>query len=164
MHFLPENRMCAPPFVTKQCPPIWKILDLPLQFNLRNARVICGGSLGTARQGRASRSKFFNFHAVFGKNLAHPFESWTPNPGKSWICYCQSLIWRDKLEFYFQFPYKDNKNWLMLFRLRQKIESYPQTCIPTHELLTKFRAGVQVYGFFLLPHRLGKTLLHSTLK
>ena len=21
MHFLPENRMCAPPFVTKQCPP-----------------------------------------------------------------------------------------------------------------------------------------------
>ena len=30
MHFLPENRMCAPPFVTKQCPPIWKILDPPL--------------------------------------------------------------------------------------------------------------------------------------
>ena len=23
MHFLPENRMCAPPFVTKQRPPIW---------------------------------------------------------------------------------------------------------------------------------------------
>ena len=22
--------MCAPPFVTKQCPPIWKILDPPL--------------------------------------------------------------------------------------------------------------------------------------
>ena len=31
MHFLPENRMCAPPFVTKQRPPIWKILDPPLQ-------------------------------------------------------------------------------------------------------------------------------------
>ena len=30
MHFLPENRMCAPPFVTKQRPPIWKILDPPL--------------------------------------------------------------------------------------------------------------------------------------
>ena len=30
MHFLPENRMCAPPFVTKQHPPIWKILDPPL--------------------------------------------------------------------------------------------------------------------------------------
>ena len=30
MQFLPENRMCAPPFVTKQCPPIWKILDPPL--------------------------------------------------------------------------------------------------------------------------------------
>ena len=31
MHFLPENRMCAPPFVTKQRPPIWKILDPPLK-------------------------------------------------------------------------------------------------------------------------------------
>ena len=30
MHFLPENRMCAPPFATKQRPPIWKILDPPL--------------------------------------------------------------------------------------------------------------------------------------
>ena len=30
MHFLPENRMCAPPFATKQRPPIWKILDPPM--------------------------------------------------------------------------------------------------------------------------------------
>ena len=30
MHFLPKNRMCAPPFATKQRPPIWKILDPPL--------------------------------------------------------------------------------------------------------------------------------------
>ena len=30
MHFLPENRMCAPPFATKQRPPILKILDPPL--------------------------------------------------------------------------------------------------------------------------------------
>ena len=35
MHFLPENRMCAPPFVTKQRPPIWKILDPPLKVYLR---------------------------------------------------------------------------------------------------------------------------------
>ena len=33
MHFLPENRMCAPPFATKQRPPIWKILDPPLSGN-----------------------------------------------------------------------------------------------------------------------------------
>ena len=31
MPFLPENRMCAPPFATKQRPPIWKILDPPLR-------------------------------------------------------------------------------------------------------------------------------------
>ena len=34
MHFLPENRMCAPPFATKQRPPIWKILDPPLGMTL----------------------------------------------------------------------------------------------------------------------------------
>ena len=33
MHLLPENRMCAPPFATKQRPPIWKILDPPLLMN-----------------------------------------------------------------------------------------------------------------------------------
>ena len=32
MHFLPENRKCAPPFATKQRPPIWKILDPPLHI------------------------------------------------------------------------------------------------------------------------------------
>ena len=30
MHFLPENRMCAPQLATKQRPPMWKILDPPL--------------------------------------------------------------------------------------------------------------------------------------
>ena len=27
--------MCAPPFATKQRPPIWKILDPPLNFIIR---------------------------------------------------------------------------------------------------------------------------------
>ena len=46
MHFLPENRMCAPPFVTKQRPPIWKILDPPLvdvafAYDILSFKYIC---------------------------------------------------------------------------------------------------------------------------
>ena len=44
MHFLPENRMCAPPFATKQRPPIWKILDPPLTTDIIFARQLKQGA------------------------------------------------------------------------------------------------------------------------
>ena len=53
-----------------------------------------GGSKGGARDVRPPwGSKFFHFHAVFGKNVKNNsnFMSWRPPWGKSWIRHCKHL-------------------------------------------------------------------------
>ena len=73
-----------------------QLVDIfPFHTNCTNQKSIfvmitsnIGGSKG-GRQGRAPPrgSKFFHFHAVFGKDLKNNsnFRSWRPPRGKSWI-------------------------------------------------------------------------------
>ena len=54
---------------------------------------------GGVSDARPSRSNFFHFHEVFGKNLANIYKGFlsqtqglVPPSGKSWICHCLSQI------------------------------------------------------------------------
>ena len=59
-------------------------------FSWKTEGLCIGGSKGGARDVRPPGSKFFHFHAVFGKKLKNKsiFGSWRPPWGKSWICHC----------------------------------------------------------------------------
>ena len=62
------------------------------------ANVVCealADPRGGARDARPPwGSKFFHFHAVFGKKLKNnsTFGSWRPPWGKSWICHCEGYV------------------------------------------------------------------------
>ena len=62
-------------------------LDRPMT-NTYHWRIQGGGAPGTRPHPRGT--KFFHFHAVFGKNLKNNsnFESWRIPWGKSWIRHC----------------------------------------------------------------------------
>ena len=69
------------------------------QWFVITSMVLCsGGSKSRGHQGPApSRSKFFHFHAFFGKilennRLAHLFRELAPPYGKSWISHCFDVV------------------------------------------------------------------------
>ena len=74
----------------------------PSQWNTQQTEHwrIQGGRQGRPPPPRGS--KFFHFHAVFGKKLKNnsTFGSWRPPPprGKSWIRHCREPVTRDNVE------------------------------------------------------------------